>query len=109
MPSSSARSGRDYCRFDRRLDEHDNPKLSGVNPNPGRCRDDHLAKTANYASLTYPKMFGPILKSVKERLGLEQEQSARRVDKEPSPLDLTRSRPDPPNLLIEGIGQDRAN
>ena len=77
---------RDYCRFDWRLDEHGNPKLLEVNPNPGWCWDGHLAKMAKYAGLSYPDMLGRILKAAEERFGMDQEAGTR----EATLLDLTR-------------------
>ncbi|NQS78237.1 MAG: methyltransferase domain-containing protein [Methanoculleus bourgensis] len=81
---------RDYCRFDWRLDEHGNPKLLEVNPNPGWCWDGHLAKMAKYAGISYSGMLGQILKAAEERFGMEQETGAREAGKESLPLDITR-------------------
>lgn len=81
---------RDYCRFDWRLDEHGNPKLLEVNPNPGWCWDGHLAKMAKYAGISYPEMLGRILKAAEERFGMDHEKVAQEGDKETLSLDLDR-------------------
>ena len=81
---------RDYCRFDWRLDEHGNPKLLEVNPNPGWCWDGHLAKMAKYAGLSYPDMLGRVLKAAEERFGMDQETGAREAEAKTVPLDLSR-------------------
>ncbi|KDE55470.1 methyltransferase domain-containing protein [Methanoculleus sp. MH98A] len=81
---------RDYCRFDWRLDEHGNPKLLEVNPNPGWCWDGHLAKMAKYAGLSYAEMLRRILKAAEERFGMEPERDMRETGKEPLPFDFSR-------------------
>lgn len=81
---------RDYCRFDWRLDEHGNPKLLEVNPNPGWCWDGHLAKMAKYAGLSYPDMLGRVLKAAEERFGMDQETGAREAEAKTVPLDFSR-------------------
>ncbi|WP_243670616.1 D-alanine--D-alanine ligase [Methanoculleus chikugoensis] len=80
---------RDYCRFDWRLDEHGNPKLLEVNPNPGWCWDGHLARMAKYAGLNYSEMLGRILKAAEERFGMEPERDARETGEERLPFDLS--------------------
>ncbi|MDD4566452.1 D-alanine-D-alanine ligase [Methanoculleus chikugoensis] len=80
---------RDYCRFDWRLDEHGNPKLLEVNPNPGWCWDGHLARMAKYAGLNYSEMLGRILKAAEERFGMEPERDTRETGKERLPFDLS--------------------
>jgi len=62
--------GRDYCRFDWRLDAKGNPRLLEVNPNPGWCWDGHFAKMAKFAKLSYVEMLGAILKVAEQRLGI---------------------------------------
>ncbi len=59
---------RDYCRFDWRLDEDNNPKLLEVNPNPGWCWDGHLAKMANLDGISYSEMIEEILHATENRL-----------------------------------------
>jgi D-alanine-D-alanine ligase len=59
---------RDYCRFDWRLDSTGQPKLLEVNPNPGWCWDGHLAKMAELAGFSYPKMLEMILQAVELRI-----------------------------------------
>ena len=59
---------RDYARFDWRLDAEGNPKLLEVNPNPGWCWDGHLAKMAQYASLSYTEMLKNILDAAEKRI-----------------------------------------
>ncbi|MDV2481623.1 methyltransferase domain-containing protein [Methanoculleus sp. Wushi-C6] len=81
---------RDYCRFDWRLDEHGNPKLLEVNPNPGWCWDGHLAKMAKYADLSYSAMLARILKAAEDRFGMEQERGLREAERGTSLPDLTR-------------------
>ncbi len=81
---------RDYCRFDWRLDEHGNPKLLEVNPNPGWCWDGHLAKMAKYAGISYSGMLGEILKAAEERFEMRQEAGAGEAGKGSLPLDDTR-------------------
>ncbi|MBE0461443.1 MAG: methyltransferase domain-containing protein [Candidatus Aminicenantes bacterium] len=62
---------RDYCRFDWRLDENNDPKLLEVNPNPGWCWDGHLAKMAEIAGISYTKMLELILNTAEQRLGIK--------------------------------------
>jgi len=62
---------RDYCRFDWRLDENNNPKLLEVNPNPGWCWDGHLTKMAEIAGISYTKMLELILNTAEQRLGIK--------------------------------------
>ncbi|MDH5561388.1 MAG: methyltransferase domain-containing protein [Deltaproteobacteria bacterium] len=59
---------RDYCRFDWRLDAFGNPRLLEVNPNPGWCWDGHLAKMAEIAGISYPKMLEMILHVAEARI-----------------------------------------
>ncbi len=54
---------KDYCRFDWRLDEHGNPCLLEVNPNPGWCWDGHLAKMAALDGISYAAMLDKIINS----------------------------------------------
>ncbi|HQJ72266.1 MAG TPA: methyltransferase domain-containing protein [Spirochaetota bacterium] len=61
---------RDYCRFDWRLDGKGKPKLLEVNPNPGWCRDGHMAKMAKLDGLSYADMMGEILQAAEHRIGL---------------------------------------
>lgn len=63
---------RDYCRFDWRLDAHNNPKLLEVNPNPGWCWDGHLAKMAELAGISYHKMLEMILQAAEQRISRKQ-------------------------------------
>ena len=64
--------GKDYCRFDWRIDSKGNPKLLEVNPNPGWCWDGHLAKMAKFAGMSYAKMLVTILQAAEERLGIQR-------------------------------------
>jgi len=64
--------GKDYCRFDWRIDSKGNPKLLEVNPNPGWCWDGHLAKMAKFAGMSYAKMLATILQAAEERLGIQR-------------------------------------
>ncbi len=66
---------RDYARFDWRLDSNGTPRLLEVNPNPGWCRDGHLAKMAEIAGISYAGMLGMILKAAEERVSTENEDS----------------------------------
>lgn len=59
---------RDYARFDWRFDNHGNPKLLEVNPNPGWCWDGHLAKMSGIAGLSYSNMLRMILQAAEDRL-----------------------------------------
>ena len=61
---------RDYVRFDWRLDAKNNPKLLEVNPNPGWCWDEHLAKMAAIKGLTYADMLQGILEAAEQRMNL---------------------------------------
>ncbi|MDD5497627.1 MAG: D-alanine--D-alanine ligase, partial [Atribacterota bacterium] len=63
---------RDYCRFDWRLDSNGQPKLLEVNPNPGWCWDGHLAKMAELAGFSYPKMLEMILQATGQRISRKQ-------------------------------------
>jgi len=59
---------RDYCRFDWRFDQHGQPKLLEVNPNPGWCWDGHLAKMAHIGGKDYSGMLDAILKAAERRI-----------------------------------------
>jgi D-alanine-D-alanine ligase len=58
---------RDYCRFDWRLNAHDEPKILEVNPNPGWCWDGHLAKMCNIGGMDYSQMLEAILNAAELR------------------------------------------
>ena len=57
-----------YCRFDWRLDAKGHPRLLEVNPNPGWCRDGHLAKMAKFAEMSCAEMIQAILDTAEQRL-----------------------------------------
>jgi D-alanine-D-alanine ligase len=59
---------RDYVRFDWRLNQHGEPKLLEVNPNPGWCWDGHLAKMASIKGIPYPEMLLNILQTAEQRI-----------------------------------------
>jgi D-alanine-D-alanine ligase len=59
---------RDYARFDWRFDLNGIPKLLEANPNPGWCRDGHLAKMSALKGINYSDMLGFILKSAWHRI-----------------------------------------
>ncbi|AKB13531.1 hypothetical protein SAMN02910340_00025 [Methanosarcina thermophila] len=60
-----------YVQSDWRLDAKGKSRLLEVNPNPGWCWDDHLAKMATYANISYLGMLAAIIEAAKERYGLE--------------------------------------
>lgn len=60
----------DYCRFDWRLDNHGNPFLLEVNPNPGWTWDGHLAKMADIAGISYTKLLESIIGATEQRLSI---------------------------------------
>ncbi len=59
---------RDYARFDFREDEHGEPRLLDVNPNPGWCWDGKMNLMAAWGGLSYPELLGSILDAARARL-----------------------------------------
>jgi D-alanine-D-alanine ligase len=52
---------RDYARVDMRIDEHDQPYVVDVNPNPDICYDGGFAGACNAAGYTYPEAISNII------------------------------------------------